>query len=58
MTKRPYRRTRSSKAIGASLYAPIVEAIAHAIYVLAASIAAAIARTSRAVRRRRKEEDN
>ena len=54
----PRRRHHpSSKGIGASIWAPLVLAAAHAIYAIAAAIAAAIARPVRAVRRRRKDDD-
>lgn len=54
MSKRPYRRTRSSKAIAASLYAPLIEAIATGITIIITALGRAIASVIRAIRKRPK----
>jgi hypothetical protein len=48
------RRTRSSKAIAASLYAPLIKALADALAVVITAIAKAIATVINAIRRRNK----
>ena len=53
----PYRRPRSSKAIGASLYAPLVKAIANGLYQLLAALGNATAKIIRAARRRSEGDD-
>jgi len=50
-TPRP-RRTRSSKAIAASLYAPLITAAATAIATVLTALAGAIARVINAIRHR------
>ena len=54
MSKRHYPRTRSSTAIAASLYAPLIEAIATGITIIITALGRAIASVIRAIRKRPK----
>lgn len=53
---RPPRRTRSSKAIAASLYAPLVSAVATGLAAVITAIGVAVSRVIAAIRRKWKGE--